>query len=119
VVDAVLVDEPPPLDDPLDETPEEYAVGDTVTVGGVEFTKIGEGPFGPGGSDIPPPAALDLDAEINAVHVAAGALSWTTTQANDAIRRECGIGKMSQLQPDHAGALHALAVRLRATAVNA
>lgn len=128
VVDAVLVDEPPPLDfPPLDdqrpmttaEQEAEYAVGDTVTVGGVEFTKVGDDPFGPGGSDIPPPAAFDLDTEINAVHVAAGALSWTTTQTNDAIKREAGIEKMSQLQPNHAGALHALAMRLRATAVNA
>jgi hypothetical protein len=105
------------------EPVQEYAVGDTVAVGGIEFTKIADNPFETPAqrraNPVDATVIYDLDSEINAVHVAAGALSWTTTQANDAIKRECGIEKMSQLRSDHAGALHALAARLRATAVNA
>lgn len=120
VEDAVLVDEPPPFD------VTEYAVGDTVTVGGTEFTKIGEDPFGPGvsdvpdASDVPGGAAMttySLDAELNAVYTAAGGQGWTTTQTNAMIKQAAGVERMDQLDGSHAYRLHLLAADVTSGAV--
>jgi hypothetical protein len=72
----------------------DFQVGDTVTVGGVEFTRIGNDPFGPGGSTIPPsagPESVDWETGYNAVCIQAGHLGWTTAQTNAVIKRACGV----------------------------
>lgn len=115
------------------------SVGDTVTVAGMESTKVGEDPFGPGGSDIPPPAGpetvdaelveptaddftaqreqllgagatFDVNEEFGMLYAAAGPLDWTTAQTNEKIRAFCKVEKVSEATGD---ALHAMRMAIK------
>lgn len=118
------------------DLPREYAVGDTVTVGGVEFTKHSNDPFGPGpASDLvnavrreTAPAAptdvvdaviVDLPAdddqydegvEFAAVFAEAGPLGWTTADVHDRIKSFCGVTRSVDAT---GGQLHAMRTAMR------
>lgn len=76
---------------------QEYQVGDTVTVGGTEFTKIAEDrdAFGPGVLDDVPTVdaevVYDVDEQFNAIYALAGPRGWTTAETNDKIKQFCEV----------------------------
>lgn len=93
-----------PVDTPEQYIPE-YQVGDTVTVGGVEFTKIGDNPFPPGtpaattfamGEPVDAEIVYDANEEFDLVFMAAGGLDWTTAQVHNNIKAFCKVEKSTQ-----------------------
>lgn len=95
----------------------EYAVGDTVTVGGIEFTKISDNPFPPGSAAVqvvvehPPVGAdrvLDLDEEWSLLFAAVPL--WTTADVHAKVKAFCGVEKSSQATAEQ---LHALTAAIK------
>jgi hypothetical protein len=123
---AVQRDAPPPEAD----MPPEYAVGDTVEVAGIEFTKHSDDPFGPGSASDLINAVRQADAgivdavlvepaddgrydegvEFAAVFAEAGPLGWTTADVHDKIKLFCKVARSVEAT---GGQLHAMRAAMR------
>jgi hypothetical protein len=94
---------------------QEYAVGDTVTVGGIEFTKHSDEPFGPGvlnpeelnphasATDVveaqlvePDDTVYDVNEQYMLITSLANGLGWTTVQVNDYIKKTAGVESVAK-----------------------
>jgi hypothetical protein len=85
--------------------PAEYAVGDKITVAGIEFTKHAELP-----STFDREPAYDADEEMMLLFTEAGALGWSTMDVHENIKKFCDVDRSADAT---GAALHGLRVMIK------